>query len=101
MKKIAFAALLTFAIPVNADNLSEGFWRSDKTGVVASFSYPDFLLFSPDSDGPINCRIVDWPISSPIAEGRCEDGSVHAIEIREGSVLLDGWPLVQSFEAPD
>lgn len=85
------------AVPV-----TEGWWTSEEFGKTVDLNFPGFYIFEfePD-DRTIRCQITDWPISTPVATGECEDGSRHSIEIHADKVIFDGYPLTQTFEAPD
>ena len=100
MKKIVFIALLALSTSALA-NISIGMWHSDDMTIQVSFNGFDFTRYDPAGDAFIQCKITNWPISSPVAESECENGESHKVEIGEGSVVFDGVILRQSVEGLD
>lgn len=97
----AIIALILMVGTANAAPLSQGWWYSDELEVRLTIRWPDFELQDYGVVEPLKCKFTSWPLSSPIAEGECEDGSKHQIEMDTDKVTLDGYPMTQTFEAPD
>lgn len=102
MKPISLiAALLVLTTPATAASLSDGMWFSEDMAIQVAFDGLKFTRYNLEFDEFVQCQIVDWPISSPIAEGECEDGGKHKLEIGIGTLVFDGFPLTQTLEGLD
>lgn len=100
MKRFALAALLALTTQANAA-LSDGMWFSRDLKIQISFNGYNFTRFDPASDTFIQCRISDWPISSPVADGECDNGERHKLDLSGEGVVFDGVPLTQTVEGLD
>jgi hypothetical protein len=100
MKKIVLAALLALTTPATAA-LSDGMWFSDDMKIQVAFDGLNFTRYDPALDKFIQCKIVSWPISTPTADGECENGETHKLTIGMGTLVFDGVPLTQTLEGLD
>jgi hypothetical protein len=75
---------------------------SEEIGASFEFVGMEFYIHPFDEDyTSYKCAIVDWPISSPIAKRRCENGDRYDLEIRMDGLKINGVEMMQTFEAPD
>jgi len=90
-------ALLALTAPAHAV-LSEGEWYGpDGTRLI--FDGMEFKKWTgKEPDYWVQCRIGDWPISSPTAQAACLDGKKHTLRISADAVVFDGMDLVHSVE---
>lgn len=100
MKTILFVALLALTTPTQARIM--GLWVSDHLGISVEVIGLDFYVHQNDASAPTQaCKIVDWPLSTPIAKGECKNGDKYDLEIYEGGLRVNGFEMTQTFEAPD
>jgi hypothetical protein len=100
MKSMLIAILLLAATPANAA-LSDGMWYSVEGQIEMSFSGWDFTVYESDTDTFVPCKIVSWPLSSPIAKGECENGDNYDLEIRVDGLKVNGFEMTQTLEGMD
>lgn len=94
-------ALMFMVGAANATPVTDGWWSSPEFGKTIDLNFPDFLIFEFEpEEKTVRCQITSWPISTPVAQAECDDGSTPTIEIHADRVVFDGFPLVQSFEDP-
>ena len=98
--KFVFAALFALTTQAHAA-VSDGMWFSPDKSIQISFDGLAFTRMDPATGAFVQCKIVDWPISSPTAQGSCENGERHALEIGVDYVVFDGVELQQTLEALD
>jgi hypothetical protein len=101
MRYVVLAALLALSTPAHTVEISKGEWYSeDGTRLIFSgYDFKKWIGRAPDYW--VDCRIFEWPISSPIARAVCLDGEYHNLEISMDGVVFDGVKLTQTFEAMD
>lgn len=100
MKEIAVIALLALTAPAHAA-LSDGMWYSPDKEIQVSFDGMKFTRYDAQTDTFIQCEIGGWPISSPVADGECENGETHTLEIGDGTLVFDGVTMTQTTEGLD
>ena len=100
MKRFVLLALLALTFPAHAA-MSDGVWVSPDLKIQISFDGYDFTRYAPETDTFIQCRITDWPISSPIADGECDNGEKHKLDLSGDGVVFDGVELTQTMEGLD
>lgn len=92
--------LLMLPATAHAAAISVGEWESRDAPewIRVQFSGFNFHLWKGSELRFIDCQIVEWPLNSPVAKGKCVDDTVHQIEIGKDSVIFDGYKLHQVFE---
>ena len=96
MRILALAAIL-IATPAAA-SISDGEWLG-KDGTRLIFSGLNFLKWTGMApDYWVRCRIIEWPLDTPVAKAACLDGGVHNVEIHMDSVTFDGVELGHEVE---
>jgi hypothetical protein len=100
MKKMVLIALLALTSPAHAA-LSDGVWFSPDMQIQVSFDGYNFTRYAPETDTFIQCKITDWPISSPVADAACENGEAHKLDLSGDGVVFDGVRLTQTMEGLD
>lgn len=80
------------ALVIGASALAGGVWEPVGEGEIAiRFTKGmDFEKFAEEVGGPIKCTTV-WPIKSPQAFAKCEDGESHRLyfDMNQGVIIFD------------
>lgn len=89
--KAALAALILIAAPtwaVAADRVWVDEWCMSSLTTKGDLS---FRFAKTDGTGEMLCAIVNWPISSPVAEMQCDSGNDATLEFTEDdSAIFNG-----------
>jgi hypothetical protein len=81
--------------------ISDGVWVSPDMQIQIAFNGYDFTRYDPETDTFIQCRITDWPISSPVAVGECDNGERHELDLSGDGIAFDGTKLTRTLEGLD
>jgi hypothetical protein len=104
MKIAGFIVAAMIATPAVAasDTLQGGEWISNAskgaTEERIQFKGLDFIRWVPERMAFVPCKVTNWPVSSPNADGVCDDGSKHTLEIGNGTLIFDGHTMTHTFE---
>lgn len=89
----AIAAIILASSTAATPPISVGIWCSDEIEVCMKFKGMKFDMFEYGGGKFASCRIVSWPISSPIAHAKCTDKIDRDVRIDFGKVEMNGQPM--------